>query len=475
MSGVSAPAGQAVDLPAGRVVDVAVIGAGVVGTAIARALSRFRLQIALIDRRRDVGAATSKANTAIHHTGFDAAPGSLESRLVSKGWTQLRDYCRAAGIALEPCGALLVAWTAEQEALLPSLLAKAVANGRSDCRLVPVDELGHREPHLGRGALGAMEVPGEGIVDPWSPPIAFAREAVANGVRPLLGREVTGLGRAGTGWSVRLADGREIAAAAVVNAAGLGADRIDRTAGHDRFTVRPRKGELIVFDKHARRLLRHIILPVPTAVTKGVLVSPTVFGNVLVGPTATDQDARDDNSSTPDGLRSLLTQAARILPGLPDEEVTAVYAGLRAATEHSDYVIERDGTHVLVGGIRSTGLTASLAIADHVTALLADSGVELVARPDDELVDPSALGLIPLGEADLRRHGDPQMIAADPSYGEIICHCERVSLGEIVSALSTSLPAVDTDGLRRRTRALTGRCQGFHCQARIESLLDAPR
>lgn len=456
-------------------VDVAVIGAGVVGAAIARALSRFRLEVVLIERRPDVGAATSKANTAIHHTGFDATPGSLESRLVAAGWAQLRDYCRAAGIALEPTGALLVAWTAEQHALLPSLLAKAEANGRRDCRLVPLEELRRREPHLGAGALGAMDVPGEGIVDPWSPPIAFAREAVANGVRPLLGREVVSLTRTDRGWLVGLADGTTVAAAAVVNAAGLGADRLDRSAGHDRFTVRPRKGELIVFDKHARRLVHHIILPVPTAVTKGVLVSPTVFGNVLLGPTATDQDDRDDTASTPDGLRSLLEQGARILPELPDEEVTAVYAGLRAATEHRDYVIERDGTLVVVGGIRSTGLTASMAIADHVTGLLADAGVALVARPGGDLADPSRLGLLPLGEDGLRRHRDPAAIAADPSYGEIICHCERVSLGEIVSALSIVLPAVDADGLRRRTRALTGRCQGFHCQARIDALLGEPR
>jgi glycerol-3-phosphate dehydrogenase len=233
--------------------------------------------------------------------------------------------------------------------------------------------------------------------------------------------------------------------------------------------VTPRRGELIVFDKLARPLVSHVLLAVPTKTTKGVLISPTVFGNVMLGPTADDVDDKTATGSTREGLARLRGEAARIMPALLDHEVTAVYAGLRAATEHLDYRLEAHGDYVCAGGIRSTGLSASMAIAEHVRERLGGAGLELAPRPEDEL---PALRMPNLGEAFPRPYAQPERIAADPDYGRVVCFCERVTRGEVRDALRSPIPPVDLDGLRRRTRALMGRCQGFACGASVAALLE---
>ncbi|MCX4766649.1 FAD-dependent oxidoreductase [Streptomyces sp. NBC_01275] len=447
-------------LPDDTPYDVAVVGAGVVGCAVARELARHpRLKVALVEAEDDVGQGTSKANTAILHTGFDAVPGTLEARLVREGARLLAAYAAESGIPLEPVGALLVAWDEEQLAALPRLSEKAERNDYREARLLGPAELYDREPHLGPGALGALHVPGESVICPWTTPLAYATQAVRHGVHLHLNSRVEQVSRdegshvLGTGRGV-------LRARRLVNAAGLHADALDRLLGHDDFTVTPRRGQLIVYDTFARALVRHILLPVPTALGKGVLVAPTVYGNVLLGPTAEDLDDKRATHSTADGLAALRAQGARILPELLDEEVTAVYAGLRAATEHDDYRITAHPGQgsVTVGGIRSTGLTASLAIAAHVTALLAETGLDLgPARP-----------LEPVRMRAPRRGTDPQ-------YGALVCHCERVSRGDLRDALAGPIPPRSLEGLRRRTRARAGRCQGHYCGAAVRALFEEAR
>jgi glycerol-3-phosphate dehydrogenase len=453
-------------------VDVLIVGAGVVGTAIARAIAQYNVRCVLVDAGNDVGIGTSKANTAILHTGFDALPGSLESRLVGRGSALLREYASQAGIAMERTGALLIAWTAEQLGELPHIADKARRNGYHPVRELTAAEVYASEPHLGPGALGALEIPDESIVCPWTTSLAFATEAVRAGVRLMLSTRVTAVRAAG---SERASGSHEVATSAgivrcrwLVNAAGLDSDTIDRMLGGGGFSIRPRRGELVVFDKLARPLLRHILLAVPTAVTKGVLITPTVYGNVLLGPTAENIADRTDTATTAAGLTALLAEGRRIMPELVAEEVTATYAGVRAATEHQDYQIRVDGPlrYACVAGIRSTGLTASLAIAEHVVGEMAAEGLELPER------SPAGPPVMPyLGEAGQRPYQDAARIARDPAYGEIVCHCERVTRGEIRDALASTIPPSDADGLRRRTRARSGRCQGFYCAAEVARLL----
>jgi glycerol-3-phosphate dehydrogenase len=436
--------------------DVVVVGAGVVGTAVARELTRAGWRVALLEGRADVGAGTSKANTAILHTGFDATPGSVEARLVARGYELLREYAAPAGISVERTGAVLVAWDDEQAATLPTLADKAAANGYTRAEVVDADTVRELEPHLAEGVTGGMLVPDEHIIDPWSPPLAFATEAVRNGCTLLTSFRIAAVELRPDVTLLTADDGRAVLARFVVNAAGLHGDELHRRMGFDGFTVRPRRGELIVFDKLSRPLLGRTLLPVPTSHTKGVLVAPTVFGNVMLGPTADDIDDKGATGSTRAGLDALLAKGRRILPALLNEEVTAVYAGLRAATEHSDYQLSAhaDARYVCLGGIRSTGLTASMALGEEAVRMLLDAGLE-AATTRGEWV---GVELTSLGEADERPY---------QRGGTIVCHCERVTSAEVVAAVTSPIPATDLDGLRRRTRAVAGRCQGFYCAAEV--------
>ena len=377
-----------------------------------------------------------------------------------RGYELLSAYAPQAGIPLERTGALLVAWSPEQLAAFPAIIDQAHANGYTPIRQVGVEELYRREPQLGSGAHGALEVPDEGIVCPFTTPLAFATEAVLGGCELRRNTRVTGVERLNPGFRVQTTTG-PLSARFLVNAAGLWSDELDRLAGHDEFTITPRRGELIVFDKLSRPLLKHIVLAVPTETTKGVLVSPTVFGNLILGPTAESVERKDDTSSTAHGLAYLRAEGERVLPELVRHEVTAIYVGLRAATEHSDYQLrihEPEG-YVCVGGIRSTGLTASLAIAEHVREGLGRAGLRLEPKepgPRRPVVMPN------IGELSPRPY---------EQGGRIVCFCERVTLQEIDDALNSTIPPVDLDGLRRRTRVLMGRCQGFYCGARVAALL----
>ncbi len=357
-----------------------------------------------------------------------------------------------------------MAWDDEQLARFPAIRENARRNGYDRIAAVGTDELRRREPHLGPGALGALEVPDEFIVCPWTAPLAWATQAVLAGVALRRGERVTGLARAGAGWRIATSRGG-LSARWLVNAAGLYSDEVHRMAGLDGFTITPRRGELLVFDKLSRPLVSHILLPVPTATTKGVLIAPTVFGNVMLGPTADDVHDKEDRASTADGIARLRALGRRLMPGLLEHEVTAVYAGLRAASEHADYQLEvRDElSYACAGGIRSTGLTAAMAIAEWVRDGLAHAGLELQERPAG-LPD---VRMPNIGEAFPRPFAQADRIAADPAYGEVVCFCERVTLGELRDAAASPIPPTDLDGLRRRTRVLMGRCQGFFCGARV--------
>jgi glycine/D-amino acid oxidase-like deaminating enzyme len=264
--------------------------------------------------------------------------------------------------------------------------------------------------------------------------------------------------------------GNTIYARYIVNAAGLFSDEINARFGHTNFTVTPRRGQLIVYDKLARPLVNHVLLPVPTSKTKGVLISPTVYGNILLGPTAEDLPDKVATQTTADGLEMLIGKGREILPQLLDEEVTATYSGLRAATEHSDYQIEMhaEQKYLCVGGIRSTGVSAAMGIAEYSVDLLRDAGLDLELKDDFK-----SLKMPTIGQAEPRPHQSAQMIAENPQYAEMVCHCERVSRGELMDAMYTTIPAPNLDGLRRRTRASQGRCQGFNCHAELVKTLES--
>jgi glycerol-3-phosphate dehydrogenase len=442
------------------VADVAIIGAGVVGCAMARRFALEGARVVLLEREADLLSGASKANSAILHTGFDAPPGSVELSCMRAGYAEYLSIRESLNLPLLETGAMVVAWSDDERAALDGIEAQARTNGIDDVRRLTALEIRACEPDLSPRALEALLVPGEHVIDPWSPFLAYLLQANAHGAEISFATEVISGAFDGEIWTLqtRLSEWR---ARTVINCAGLYGDKLDqRLLGAASFQIRPRKGQFVVFDKAAAALLRTIILPVPTERTKGVVLSRTAFGNVLVGPTAEDQEDRDRATVEEETLRGLIARAAEILPALARIDVTAVYAGLRPATEEKEYRISvhRDRNWITVGGIRSTGLTASLGIARHVYSLYEDMG-----RHHTAVVEPKLPRVPNLAEHSPR---DWQ----SPGYGEIVCPCELVTLREIEQALSGPLPARDFGGLRRRTRCGMGRCQGFNCSARLAQL-----
>ena len=439
--------------------DVAVIGAGVVGCAVARRLALSGLRTVVVERAVDILAGASKANSALLHTGFDAPPDSLELLCMREGYAEYLAIRERLNLPLLETGAVVVAWSEADLPRLEGIEAQARVNGVADVRRLSRTELLDREPHLATECLGALLVPGEHVIDPWSAPLAYLRQAVEHGAVVRFDSEVLGGELARGLWTVRTSTG-PVAAQFVVNCAGLFGDLVEeRLLGDTAMTIRPRKGQFVVFDKAAAKLLRTIILPVPSERTKGVVLARTIFGNLLVGPTAEEQDDRERATVEHAQLAALIDKAVAMVPALAGMPVTSTYAGLRPATERKEYRLrhEPERQWLTVGGIRSTGLTAALGLAAHVARLL---GVE--APTGDGLAWPRMPNLAEHRERDWQR----------PGHGGIVCHCELVTRREIEAALTGPLPARDLGGLKRRTRAGMGRCQGFYCGAEIAALTE---
>ncbi len=434
--------------------DFAVIGGGVVGVATARHLALSGARVVLVEKGADILSGASKANSAILHTGFDAPEGSLELSCMQQGYADYLALRGSMNLPLLETGAMVVAWTAAQEAELPAILAAAQRNGVTDTSLIDAAEVHRREPHLAP-ARAAVLVPHEHVIDPWSPFHGYALQILSAGGTILRGTEVTSGGFDGL-WRLETTRG-PLHARTMVNAAGLYGDRVETLLlGRAHFTIKPRKGQFAVFDRAAAAFLTHIILPVPEPRTKGVVLCRTAFGNVLIGPTAEETPDRDRPTVTTAELRMLIARAAEILPALRNMPITATYAGLRPASDEKHYRIFHDPSRnwLTLGGIRSTGLTASLGIARHAAGLLQAAPIE----------PPAATPRMPnLAEGQPR---DWQTAAP----GEIVCHCEMVTRREIEAALASPFPPGDLGGLRRRTRCAMGRCQGFNCLGRIEEL-----
>lgn len=452
------------------VFDALVIGGGVVGCAIVRELAKYELKVALVEKESDVGEGTSKGNSAIMHTGYDAKPGLLEARLVMEGSTIFReDVAPALNIPFEEIGALVIAYDEDQKEKLVDIGKKAVQNGTDDLRILNAEEVYAYEDHLASGVHGAILVEKESIVDPFALPIGYASQAAVNGAELFLQAELTAIRHVDQEVYEVQTPREAYYARYLVNSAGLWGDRIDSFLGIEDFHITPRRGEFIVFDKHTRRLVNHILLQVPTARTKGILISPTIFGNVILGPTADDIEDRTDTGITKDGMDRIRQLGAKVLPALLCEDITSAYAGNRSATEFSDYQIKFHGDHqyVTVGGIRSTGLSAALAIARYVVEGLADIGLVLNEKREfKEYRLPNNLS-----EFSPRPYQQSEKIQESPKCGHIICFCEMVSEQEILNASQGPLGARTLKALRKRTRATMGRCQGFNCAPKVTKML----
>jgi len=448
--------------------DVLVIGAGAVGTAMARELSKLSLKVILVDRLNDVGGDASKSNSAIIHTGFDAPPQSLESSLVVHANPMYDQLCSDLDVPFARTGAVLVAITKEEQAELPAIIAKARANHVYDTEYLTASQILDLEPEVNPEVRAGLYVPRESIIDPFLLVVAQAENAAANGVEILTDWQIVSLNQDKTAFVAESAAG-QIKTRFVVNATGLFTDVISGFLGIKDFKVYPRRGQFHILDKAAPLGVKHIILPVPTKITKGKLLTPTIHGNWLMGPTAEDLDDRFAHQTTSEGLREIVNGVRKLVPSVKAEFAITQYAGLRPVRNPGGYHIrtfEHLPGYLELSGIRSTGLTSSLAVARYACGKLIEMGMPN-KRKEKFISKRKAITCFSKADAETKQ----KLIKDNPMYGRVICRCETVTEAEMVEAIRRTPGAKDLDSIKRRVRAGLGRCQGGFCGMRVPRIL----
>ena len=454
--------------------DVAIIGAGVVGCAIARELSKYNVTSCVIDREEDVCCGTSKANSAIIHAGFDATPGTLKARLNVQGNAMMDELSKDLDIPFLRNGSLVVCTKDQNREDLEKLLEKGKANGVPDLRILEREELLALEPNLSDDITCALLAPTGGIVCPFHMTIAFAENAYTNGVEFFLNTEVRQIHKTDNGYQLEVlkkeTDTTELMEAkTIINAAGVYADVFHNMVSNKKIHITARKGEYMLLDKTAGAHVSHTIFQLPGNMGKGVLVTPTVHGNLLVGPTATDIENKEGVNTTAEGLDSVSQKAGLSVKNLPLRQVITSFAGLRAHEDQDDFVIgevaDAEGFFD-AAGIESPGLSSAPAIGVMVA--------EMVAAKLNLTTNPNFIGIRNgiLNPNTLSMEERNKLIKEKPAYGNIICRCEMITEGEIIDAIKRPLGARSLDAVKRRTRAGMGRCQSGFCSPRTMEILE---
>lgn len=476
--------------------DVVIIGAGVNGSAIARELSKYQLKTAVLERCTDICEGTSKANSGIAHAGYDAKSGTLKAKLNVAGSRMIRQLSKELDFAYEQNGSLVLCFDEKDRDKLEELLHRGEQNGVEDLRIVEREELLKLEPEIGDQVVAALYVPTGGIVCPFGLTIALAENAAVNGVEFYLGTEVTGIEKihadtapedSGSGAyriHTTASDGtqKDYEAKVVINAAGVYADRIHNMVSDQKIEIEPRKGEYLLCDKSVGKMVSHTLFQLPTALGKGILVTPTVHGNLLIGPTAEDQENKEGVDTSSAGLDLVKEKAALSVKEVPLRQVITSFAGLRArlvkgtALKNKEGLYYKEGDFMIgevpdapgfidVAGMESPGLSCAPATGEYVADLVA--GILKPHKKDNFIAERKGIPSMALA-TDEERHA---LIQQNPAYANIICRCEMVSEGEILDAIHRPLGATTTDGVKRRTRAGMGRCQSGFCNPRVVEIL----
>ena len=449
--------------------DVVIIGAGAVGCAIARELSRYQLDVIVVDKNEDIGGDASKSNSAIIHTGYDASPGTLESQLVVAANPMYDKLAEELDVPFKRIGAILPAITQEQFEKLPEIRHKAFLNRVYDVEYKTGEELLRMEPNLNPEVKGGLYIPRESIIDPFILVQALAENANENGVNFLLNTKVTDIRTENGAVREVVTTGGTITADYVINAAALYCDEIAAMVGKADYKVAARRGQFYILDKNTDCRVNQIVLPIPTKVTKGKLMCPTIHGNMLVGPTAEDLDNKTDKSVTSEGLASIQEDVKRLIPGVNIRDSITQYSGLRPNRNpeglHVDVYDDLKG-YINLSGVRSTGLTLSVAMGVYVAGLMRETGA--VMEPKKNFTERRK-GVLRFHELD--REEQDEAVKRNPLYGKIVCRCETVTEGEILDCIHRPLGARSMDAVKRRVRAGMGRCQGGFCGPRVIEIL----
>jgi glycerol-3-phosphate dehydrogenase len=447
--------------------DVVIIGAGVAGACIARQLSAYKLDIALVDKEADVSFGTSKGNSGIIHGGFHHSQKYLKARLEIRGNLMFDRLSRELDFPFKRCGILVVALSEEEMKYISHLYEQGLENGAIGIEMCSRERMFELEPKLNPDTVGGLHAPGGSVIEPYRFAFSVIESAQKNGVEVITNFELTRSEWDGQAHKIEAADGRTIRSRYLINAAGLYADRVSAACGAEKFEITPRKGEYFLLDRATAAAPNRVLFPVPTKVSKGMLVIPTAEGTVLLGPTADDIDDKEDLAVDEDNLQRIFEQSRRMVPVVSQNDVISLFAGLRPTLKSGDFYIdisEKQQNFIQVAGIQSPGLTAAPAIGEYVKNLLKKAGGELVEKPD---YDPFVTKLPRIRDASPFEAA--QLMEEDPAYGNVVCRCEEISEAEILAAIRRGHTTLD--GVKYFTRAGMGRCQGGFCTYKIIKLL----
>lgn len=451
--------------------DVLVIGAGAVGSAISRELSKYKLKVICVDKSPDIGGDASKSNSSIIHTGYDAAPGSLEARLVVAANPMYIRLTQELDVPFKWTGGLLPAFTDEEVAAFPAILDKAYKNGVFDIEYLSGKQVLEKEPEINPEVKAGLFLVREAVIDNFQWSVALAENANDNGVTFLLGAKVTAIHQEDGKITGAVTTAGEIQADYIVNAAALFCDEIAAMVGKNNYHVNPRKGQAYIVDRNTSCKVNHILYTMPNKMTKGKVVVPTVHGNYLVGPTAEDLpvDQKDNREVNREGLEQVERDIKRMLPNINLRDSITQFCGLRPNRNPEGVNIDVYDDlygYVNISGVRSTGLTASVAIAKHVAHLFKEMGMPMEFQSG---FNPIRKWIPRFNE--LPKDEQAALIQKNPLYGNVICRCETITEGEIVDAIHRPIPARSMDAIKRRLRPGMGRCQGGFCGPRVLDIL----
>ena len=446
--------------------DVAVIGCGVSGANIARRLSAYCIKTAVLEKAADVSFGTSKANSGIVHAGFHHNKKYLKTKLEIQGNLMFDQLRRELNFPFKRCGIIVAALHDDEMKAVEHLYMQGVENGVIGIEMCSRERILELEPKLNYDTVGGLYAPGGGIIEPYRFVFALVESAQKNGVAIFTGYQVQEARRENDQWVIRAEDGRVVKARYAINAAGLFADEVSAVFGGEEFSIKARKGEYFLMDRMTRACPGKVVFPVPTAVSKGMLVIPTVEGTVLVGPTADEADSKLDFSTTQERLDRILESGKTMIPFISRNDVITSFAGLRPFLEEDFFIApsKKAPAFVQVAGIQSPGLTASPAIGEYVKNILRDMGLDLKEKPG---WDPYIENRPRLREID--PFALDALIAKDPAWGHIVCRCENVSEAEIVQAIKLGHHTLD--GIKFFTRSQMGRCQGGFCTYKIVKII----
>ena len=446
--------------------DVSVIGAGVVGAMVARKLSSYALKVCILESENDVAMGATRANSAIVHAGFDAKEGSLKAKLNVRGSEMMEKVAHELGVKYKKNGSLVIGFNEEDKKVLSELLVRGNENGVKDLRILDKDELKALEPNISNNAICALYAPTGAIICPYELTIAAVGNAMDNGAELKCNFKVTSIDKTDDGYEVK-SETETVKSRCVINCAGLYSDKIAAMIGDESFSVHPRKGEYILLDKECGNIVSHTIFRTPSKMGKGILVSPTVDGNLLTGPTSVDMEDKENKATAADGFEKIIKETYENVEGVPFNKTITSFCGLRAVGSTGDFIITSpEKGFINAAGIESPGLSASPAIAEYIADMLKEQGYELNERAD---FNPKRKPMHYFREASIEEKNE--IIKKDKSFGKIVCRCEGVTEGEILEAIRTNPKARDLDGVKRRTRAQMGRCQGGFCSPYIVELL----